>query len=62
MIKHFISMILACGAVLGFMQVTDGIWKDIDWLSVFILYGSIIPFCVWVTMLAMAKGGNNQRR
>ena len=62
MIKHFISMILACGAVLGFMFVTQGVWKDIDWLSVFILYGSIIPFCVWITMLAMSEGGGNRRR
>jgi hypothetical protein len=62
MIKHLISMILACGAVLGFMWATDGIWKDIDWSAVFMIYGSIIPFCVWVTMLAMSEGGGNRRR
>ena len=61
MIRHFISMILACWAVLGFMQVTNGIWNDVDWFSVFILYSSIIPLCIWVTWIVLTKGGNNHR-
>ena len=59
MIRHFISMILACWAVLGFIHVTEGIWENIDWLSVFILYTSIIPISVWVTWVIVTKGGNN---
>ena len=60
MIRHFISMILACWAVLGFMHVTEGIWENIDWLSVFILYTSIIPISVWITWVIVTKGGNNR--
>jgi hypothetical protein len=57
MYKHFISMILACWAMLGFVQVTEGIWENIDWLSVLILYSSIIPISVWVTCIVITKGG-----
>jgi len=60
MIRHFISMILACWAVLGFMHVTEGIWENIDWLSVVILYSSIIPICIWTTWVVVTKGGNNR--
>ena len=60
MIRHFISMILACWAVLGFIHVTEGIWENIDWLSVFILYTSIIPISVWTTWVVVTKGGNNR--
>ena len=64
MIRHLISMILACWAVLGFIYVTEGIWENIDWLSVVILYSSIIPISVWVTMLVirevLSKGGDNR--
>ena len=46
-------MILACLALLGFMCVTNGNWSEIDWLLVFINYGSIIPLWVWTTWIVM---------
>ena len=46
-------MILAGWALFGFIQVTNGIWEDIDWYSVLILYGSIIPLCIWTTWIVM---------
>jgi hypothetical protein len=61
MIRHFISMILAGWALLGFMFVTDGIWESIDWMAVLTLYGSIVPLCIWVTWIVITKGGNNRR-
>ena len=60
MIRHFISMILAGWALFGFIQVTNGIWEDIDWYSVLILYGSIIPLCVWTTWIVMTAREANK--
>ena len=60
MTKHLISMALACWAMLGFIYVTDGA-NNVDWLGAFVLYSSIIPICIWTTMLVMAKGGGNRR-
>jgi len=52
-------MILAGWALFGFIQVTNGIWEDIDWYSVLILYGSIIPLCIWGTWIVMTIKVNN---
>ena len=60
MIRHFISMILACWALLGFMCVTNGNWSEIDWLLVFINYSSIIPLCVWATWIVMTAREANK--
>jgi len=60
MIRHFISMILACLALLGFIYITKGNWKAIDWLIVFINYGSIIPLCVWTTWIVMTAREANK--
>ena len=60
MIRHFISMILACLALLGFIYITKGNWDAIDWLIVFINYGSIIPLCVWTTWIVMTAREANK--
>ena len=60
MIRHFISMILACLALLGFIYITKGNWSAIDWLIVFINYGSIIPLCVWTTWIVMTAREANK--
>jgi hypothetical protein len=64
MIRHLISMVLSCWAVLGFMHVTEGTWGTIDWFSVGILYGSVIPISVWITMLVireiLSEGGDRR--
>ena len=60
MIRHFISMILACLALLGFIYITKGNWGAIDWLIVFINYGSIIPLCVWTTWIVMTAREANK--
>ena len=60
MIRHFISMILACLALLGFIYITKGNWEAIDWLIVFINYGSIIPLCVWTTWIVMTAREANK--
>ena len=62
MIKHFISMILACLALLGFIYITKGNWSGIDWLIVLINYGSIVPLCVWTTWIVMTNKANKANK
>jgi len=52
-IHHCISMLVSCTALLGFIYITKGNWDAIDWLIVFINYGSIVPLCVWTTWIVM---------
>jgi hypothetical protein len=54
MIKHFISIALACYVMFGFIYVTEGLARDAtEWLKVFVLYSSTILLSVWITWIVM---------
>ena len=52
-IYHFMSMLVAGTALLGFLCISEGNWSTISWLRVLINYSSIIPLCVWTTWIVM---------
>jgi len=60
MIRHIISMVLACYAMFGFIYVVQGIWLNVEWLKVFILYTSTILFSVWVTWIVITFKESNK--
>ena len=60
MIRHIISMVLACYVMFIFIYVVQGTWTNVEWLKVFILYTSTILFSVWVTWIVMTFKESNK--
>ena len=60
MIRHIISMVLACYVMFSFIYTLDGDWTNVEWLKVFILYTSTILFSVWVTWIVMTFKESNK--
>ena len=60
MIRHIISMVLACYAMFGFIYTVEGDWANVEWLKVVIVYSSIALFCVWTTWIVMTIKESNK--
>ena len=60
MMRHIISMVLACYVMFSFIYVVQGTWTNVEWLKVFILYPSTILFSVWVTWIVMTFKESNK--
>ena len=60
MIRHIISMVLACYAMFGFIYTVEGDWANVEWLKVVIVYSSIALFCVWTTWIVMTCKESNK--
>jgi len=60
MIRHIISMVLACYAMFGFIYTVEGDWVNVEWLKVFIIYSSIALLSHWVTWIVMTFKESNK--